>query len=71
MKMNDQRAETFEEKMKRLDEIVQELEKEEVPLEKSLELYKQGVELSRECERILKDAELKVETLNKDTDNEK
>lgn len=69
--MNDQRAETFEEKMKRLDEIVQELEKEEVPLEKSLELYKQGVELSRECERILKDAELKVETLNKDTDNEK
>ncbi|CAM4144769.1 exodeoxyribonuclease VII small subunit [Lacicoccus alkaliphilus] len=68
--MNEQKTETFEEKMNRLDEIVQALEKDDVPLEKSLELYKQGIELSRECERILKDAELKVETLNKDTDNE-
>ena len=68
--MNEQKSETFEEKMNRLDEIVQALEKDEVPLEKSLGLYKQGIELSRECERILKDAELKVETLNKDTDNE-
>lgn len=68
--MSSENKETFEEKMGRLDRIVKELESDEVPLEKSLELYKQGVELSRECEKILKDAELKVETLNKGTDNE-
>lgn len=68
--MTSEKNETFEEKMNKLDNIVKELENEDVSLEKSLELYKKGVELSRECEGILKDAELKVETLNKDTKNE-
>lgn len=68
--MSEQNTETFEEKMSKLDNIVKELENDDVPLEKSLELYKKGVELSRECEKILKDAELKVETLNKDDNDE-
>lgn len=68
--MSEQNTETFEEKMSKLDNIVKELENDDVPLGKSLELYKKGVELSRECEKILKDAELKVETLNKDDNDE-
>ena len=68
--MNVEKNESFEEKMTKLDDIVKELDNDEVSLEKSLELYKKGVELSRECEKILKDAELKVETLNKDSNNE-
>ena len=68
--MSEQKTESFEEKMNKLDSIVKELENDDVSLEKSLELYKKGVELSRVCEKILKDAELKVETLNKDGNDE-
>ena len=68
--MSEEKTESFEEKMNKLDAIVKELENDDVSLEKSLELYKKGVELSRECEKTLKDAELKVETLNKDSNDE-
>lgn len=60
---------TFEMKMTRLETIVKSLDEEEVSLEKSLELYQEGIKLSQECDNILKNAELKVEELNKDTDN--
>lgn len=65
MTKNDQ---TFEMKMTRLETIVKSLDEEEVSLEKSLELYQEGIKLSQECDNILKNAELKVEELNKDTD---
>lgn len=67
MTKNDQ---TFEMKMTRLETIVKSLDEEEVSLEKSLELYQEGIKLSQECDSILKNAELKVEELNKDTDND-
>lgn len=67
MTKNDQ---TFEMKMTRLETIVKSLDEEEVSLEKSLELYQEGIKLSQECDNILKHAELKVEELNKDTDND-
>ena len=67
MTKNDQ---TFEMKITRLETIVKSLDEEEVSLEKSLELYQEGIKLSQECDNILKNAELKVEELNKDTDND-
>ncbi|WP_026858117.1 exodeoxyribonuclease VII small subunit [Jeotgalicoccus psychrophilus] len=67
MTKNDQ---TFEMKMTRLETIVKSLDEEEVSLEKSLELYQEGIKLSQECDNILKNAELKVEELNKDTDDD-
>lgn len=67
MTKNDQ---TFEMKMTRLETIVKSLDEEEVSLEKSLELYQEGIKLSQQCDSILKNAELKVEELNKDTDND-
>lgn len=67
MTKNDQ---TFEMKMTRLETIVKSLDEEEVSLEKSLELYQEGINLSQECDNILKNAELKVEELNKDTDDD-
>lgn len=54
---------TFEEKIKTLEEIVVELDKDDVTLEKSLELYQQGVQLAKDCGLILKNAEMKVEEL--------
>ena len=55
----------FEECLERLERIVQELEKGEVPLEKSLTLFEEGMQLSASCRKQLEDAEGKVEILLK------
>jgi exodeoxyribonuclease VII small subunit len=52
--------------MARLEEIVQELEKGDVPLEQSLKLFEEGIKLSRICNKRLEEAERKVEILLKD-----
>jgi exodeoxyribonuclease VII small subunit len=55
----------FEECVQRLEKIVQELEQGEVPLEKSLTLYEEGMQLSASCRKELEEAEGKVEILLK------
>ena len=55
----------FEECLQRLEGIVQELEKGEVPLEKSLTLFEEGMQLSSACRKELEQAEGKVEILLK------
>jgi exodeoxyribonuclease VII small subunit len=55
----------FEECLQRLESIVQELEKGEVPLEKSLTLFEEGMNLSSACRKELEQAEGKVEILLK------
>ena len=44
---------TFEENMNSLSEIVKQLEKGDLPLEKSVELYENGVKLAAECRNEL------------------
>jgi exodeoxyribonuclease VII small subunit len=56
----------FEAAMARLEEIVSELEKGDVPLEQSLKLFEEGIKLSRICNKRLEEAERKVEILLKD-----
>jgi exodeoxyribonuclease VII small subunit len=56
----------FEAAMARLEEIVQELEKGDVPLEQSLKLFEEGIRLSSICNKRLEEAERKVEILLKD-----
>jgi exodeoxyribonuclease VII small subunit len=55
----------FEECLQRLEKIVQELEKGEVPLESSLTLFEEGMQLSAACRKELDEAEGKVEILLK------
>ena len=55
----------FEECLQRLDKIVQELEKGEIPLEQSLVLFEEGMQLSSTCRKQLDEAEGKVEILLK------
>ena len=55
----------FEECLQRLEKIVQELEKGDVPLEKSLTLFEEGKNLSSACRKELEQAEGKVEILLK------
>lgn len=55
----------FEECLQRLEKIVQELEKGDVPLETSLTLFEEGMHLSSTCRKELEQAEGKVEILLK------
>lgn len=55
---------TFEDSMKRLDEIVRAMEGDKLPLDQALELYKEGVELSVDCKKSLENAKLQVKTLS-------
>ena len=55
----------FEEGLERLEKIVLELEKGEVPLERSLTLFEEGMQLSATCRKQLEEAEGKVEILLK------
>ncbi len=54
---------TFEDAMKRLDKITEELSREGVSLEEALALYEEGVKLVRECNKKLEDTERKIKIL--------
>jgi len=55
----------FEESLQRLETIVTELEKGDVPLDRALELFDEGMKLSGSCRKELEEAEGKVEILLK------
>ena len=57
---------SFEASLEALEQIVQQLESGDLPLEKSLELFEQGVRLSRECQERLSQAERRIEVLLRD-----
>ena len=68
--MSDIKAPSFEEALQQLEQIVQKLEKGELPLEESLKLYEEGIKLSRLCHGKLEEAEGKIEMLMKDARGE-
>ncbi|MCR4888423.1 MAG: exodeoxyribonuclease VII small subunit [Ruminococcus sp.] len=51
---------TFEDNMKKLSSIVAELEKGDIPLEKAVGLYGEGVKLSAVCRKQLDEAKIKI-----------
>ena len=51
---------TFEENLKKLEDIVDKLESGEIDLEKSVELYEKGMILKKNCEEKLKKVELQI-----------
>ncbi len=55
----------FEECLQRLEKIVDELEHGDLPLERALKLFEEGVQLSNSCRKELEEAEGKVEILLK------
>ena len=54
---------SFEDALKRLEEIVRTLEKCEAPLDQSIELYQEGDRLKRHCEARLKAAQARIEQI--------
>ena len=57
---------SFEQSLKRLEEIVESLEEGNVPLDAAVSLYEEGIQLSKECAGRLKETELKIKKLTKD-----
>ncbi|MEQ8524359.1 exodeoxyribonuclease VII small subunit [Gracilimonas sp.] len=55
---------SFEEALKKLESIVEQLEDEEITLEDSVKLYEEGVKMSKFCTEILEQAELRIEQVN-------
>ena len=54
---------TFEEAIENLEKIVSELENGDLPLDKSVESFKKGMELSNYCSKLLDDAEKTISIL--------
>ena len=62
------KTDNFESKMNRLKDIVGQLEKEDIDLDKSIELYEEGLKLSKILKNELSIFEGKINELNEDTD---
>ena len=56
----------FEDALGRLEQIVDQLESGDLPLEKSLKVFEEGVALARRCAKYLEEAEKRIELLTKD-----
>ena len=61
----------FEQAMARLEAIVGELEKGDLPLDESLKIFEEGIRLSKSCLKVLEEAERKVEVLVQDKNGKK
>ncbi|MCX7940447.1 MAG: exodeoxyribonuclease VII small subunit [Endomicrobia bacterium] len=60
-KKQEKNKQSFEQALKRLEEIVNQLETGDVPLEKSIELFQEGIELVNFCNQKLEEVKHKVE----------
>ncbi|WP_163652812.1 exodeoxyribonuclease VII small subunit [Listeria sp. PSOL-1] len=65
------KKQTFEEAMKELEKIVSALESGSATLEESLDMYQEGVKLTKVCQEKLKDAEDKLAKVVDEADEEK
>lgn len=61
-------AEKFEDALKKLEGIIEKMEKGDIPLNESLKLFEEGVKLTRFCSQELQKAEKKVELLTRDAE---
>lgn len=61
----------FEDALARLETIVTELERGDLPLNDSLKMFEEGIKLSKTCLKMLDDAERKVEIMVQDKDGQK
>ena len=60
----------FEKAIQRLEKIVDDLETGEMDIDKSLEIFEEGIKMSRVCSKKLNEAEAKIEKLTKDQKGE-
>ncbi len=68
--MEEKERLSFEEALKQLESIVEQLESPEITLEDSVKLYEKGMELSKLCNQVLHQAELKIQQVNSQQDQD-
>lgn len=70
--MNEQTEtkETFDTAYKKLDEIVNRMEKESLPLEEALKAFEEGQKTLEQCRKMLEEAELKLKDLRQTEQNQ-
>ena len=61
---------TFEQSMKQLERIVQELEEGDLPLEKAIKKFEEGIKLSKLCSEKLDETEKKISSLLKNSEGQ-
>ncbi len=62
---------TFEDALEKLETIVEKLSDQEISLEKSVELYEEGLRLSKICTETLEQATLKIEQIDQSNKSDK
>lgn len=62
-------SKNFEQNLERLETIVDQLEEGETSLDDALKLFEEGVKTVRQCNKVLEDAERKVQVLMGDEEN--
>jgi exodeoxyribonuclease VII small subunit len=62
---------TFETAMKQLEQIVQDLETGDMPLEKAIKKFEEGIQISRYCSEKLDESEKRITLLMRDSDGKK
>ena len=62
---------TFETAMKQLEQIVQDLETGDMPLEKAIKKFEEGIQISKYCSQKLDESEKRITLLMRDSDGEK
>ncbi len=63
--MSSDKSPSFEAGLEQLEKVVKELDQGDLPLEKSIELFEKGMELSAQCRQQLEEAETRIEMLIK------
>ena len=58
----------LEDTLVELEQLVARLEEGELPLDKALKEFERGIQMTRQCQKVLKDAEQKIEILLADSD---
>ena len=66
--MSKQKTPAFEEALERLEILVNKLEEGNLPLEESLQLFAEGIKLTRQCSRKLEQAEKQISILMEDSE---
>jgi exodeoxyribonuclease VII small subunit len=59
---------TFEMAMKQLEQIVQDLENGDLPLEKAIKKFEEGIKISKYCSEKLDESEKRITLLMRDSD---
>ncbi len=65
--MTDEPERSYEETVEALEQVLGELEDGGLPLDKAVDAYERGVELSERAQKLLTDAELRIDTLRSDS----